>query len=128
VWDYRLADNKSELSDTMMEIASLAQEKEEVQERLDRERLLTKELRDQLWREQNLRAAVDAANKDLKTRLLEVRGVIEANLESLLIFPEVLSLLKSKVVGVDSSGPASQRNDDDVDVLALASMQMGSDD
>jgi hypothetical protein len=112
----------------MMEIASLGQEKEEVQERLDRERLLTKELRDQLWREQNLRAAVDSANKDLKTRLLEVRGVIEANLESLLMFPEVLSLLKSKVVGVDSSGPASQRNDDDVDVLALASMQMGSDD
>ncbi len=78
------------LSDTMMEIAGLAQEKEELQEKLDRERLVTKELRDKLWREQNLRAAVDAANKDLKTRLLEIRGVIEANLESLIVFPEVL--------------------------------------
>ncbi len=73
-----------------MEIAGLTQEKEDLAERLRQEQARTKQLRDTLWREQSMRASLEGTNKDLKNRLLHVKGVIENNLDSLLSFPELL--------------------------------------
>jgi hypothetical protein len=83
--------------ETFLELASLSGEKEQLGRLLNEERDKTKEIRNLLWREQNLRIAAQARVRELEKRVLEIKELVEAHLDVLLLQPALLSALKSKV-------------------------------
>ncbi len=96
---FKAAANREDFDeDHLMEIASLTEEKRQLNLRLSEEKETLKNLRSMLWREQNLRAAYEGKAREASKRLSEVKELMEAHLDVFLLHPSLLSELKAKVL------------------------------